>query len=104
VRRWSPYGLRRFAATAAFAATGSEAAALLGLRPRSTIIQRYSRDRLALARRAADGIGALSQLAPPPSCAISETNTGSCDAWLRIVLPTAHTVVAALTRSDDTMR
>jgi integrase len=56
--KWSPYGLRHLAATAALAATGSEAAAaaLLGHTPRSTIIQRYSRDRLALAWRAADGI------------------------------------------------
>ncbi len=52
---WSPYGLRHLAATRALAATGCEAAAaaLLGHTPRSTIIQRYSRDRLELATRAA---------------------------------------------------
>ena len=55
---WSPYGLRHLAATTALARTGSEAAAaaLLGHTPRSTIIQRYSRDRLALAMRAAKSI------------------------------------------------
>jgi integrase len=52
---WSPYGLRHLAATTALARTGSEAAAaaLLGHTPRSTIIQRYSRDRLMLATQAA---------------------------------------------------
>ena len=55
---WSPYGLRHLAATTALAKTGSEAAAaaLLGHTPRSTIIQRYSRDRLALATQAAKAI------------------------------------------------
>jgi len=55
---WSPYGLRHLAATTALARTGSEAAAaaLLGHTPRSTIIQRYSRDRLALAATAARAI------------------------------------------------
>ena len=55
---WSPYGLRHLAATTALARTGSEAAAaaLLGHTPRSTIIQRYSRDRLVLAMRAAKSI------------------------------------------------
>ena len=55
---WSPYGLRHLAATTALARTGSEAAAaaLLGHTPRSTIIQRYSRDRLALATKAAKAI------------------------------------------------
>jgi integrase len=55
---WSPYGLRHLAATTALARTGCEAAAaaLLGHTPRSTIIQRYSRDRLALASRAAKAI------------------------------------------------
>lgn len=55
---WSPYGLRHLAATTALARTGSEAAAaaLLGHTPRSTIIQRYSRDRLVLATRAAKAI------------------------------------------------
>ena len=55
---WSPYGLRHLAATTALARTGSEAAAaaLLGHTPRSTIIQRYSRDRLALATQAARAI------------------------------------------------
>jgi integrase len=55
---WSPYGLRHLAATTALARTGSEAAAaaLLGHTPRSTIIQRYSRDRLVLAATAAKAI------------------------------------------------
>jgi integrase len=55
---WSPYGLRHLAATVALARTGSEAAAaaLLGHTPRSTIIQRYSRDRLLLAAKAAKAI------------------------------------------------
>jgi integrase len=55
---WSPYGLRHLAATTALARTGSEAAAaaLLGHTPRSTIIQRYSRDRLVLASAAAKAI------------------------------------------------
>ncbi len=55
---WCPYGLRHLAATTALAKTGSEAAAaaLLGHTPRSTIIQRYSRDRLALAAQAAKAI------------------------------------------------
>ncbi len=55
---WSPYGLRHLAATTALARTGSEAAAaaLLGHTPRSTIIQRYSRDRLVLAAAAAKAI------------------------------------------------
>jgi integrase len=55
---WSPYSLRHLAATTALARTGSEAAAaaLLGHTPRSTIIQRYSRDRLALAAKAAKAI------------------------------------------------
>ena len=55
---WSPYGLRHLAATTALAKTGSEAAAaaLLGHTPRSTIIQRYSRDRLTLAAQAAKAI------------------------------------------------
>jgi len=55
---WSPYGLRHLAATVALARTGSEAAAaaLLGHTPRSTIIQRYSRDRLLLATKAAKAI------------------------------------------------
>lgn len=55
---WCPYGLRHLAATQALALTGSEAAAaaLLGHTPRSTIIQRYSRDRLTLAAMAARAI------------------------------------------------
>jgi integrase len=55
---WSPYGLRHLAATTALARTGSEAAAaaLLGHTPRSKIIQRYSRDRLLLAAKAAMAI------------------------------------------------
>jgi integrase len=56
--KWSPYELRHLAATTALAKTGSEAAAaaLLGHSPRSTIVQRYSRDRLALAMQAAKAI------------------------------------------------
>jgi integrase len=55
---WSPYGLRHLAATTALARTGCEAAAaaLLGHTPRSTIIQRYSRDRFALATQGAKAI------------------------------------------------
>ncbi len=55
---WCTYGLRHLAATTALERTGCEAAAaaLLGHSPRSTIIQRYSRDRFALAMRAAKSI------------------------------------------------
>jgi integrase len=55
---WYPYGLRHLAATTALARTGSEAAAaaLLGHTPRSTIIQRYSRDRRVLAAMAANSL------------------------------------------------
>jgi integrase len=56
--KWSPYELRHLAATTALAKTGLEAAAaaLLGHSPRSTIVQRYSRDRLMLAMQAAKAI------------------------------------------------
>jgi len=55
---WVPYGLRHRAATNVLAITGSEAAAaaLLGHTPRSTIIQRYTRDRESLAAQAAQAI------------------------------------------------
>jgi integrase len=55
---WSPYGLRHLAATTALERTGSEAAAaaLLGHSPKSTIIQRYSRNRFGLATHAAKSI------------------------------------------------
>ena len=55
---WSPYGLRHLACTEALAATGSEAAAaaLLGHTARSTIVQRYTRDRFALSYTAAKSI------------------------------------------------
>lgn len=57
---WSPYGLRHLAATEALARTGNEdmAAALLGHARGSTIIQRYTSDRLRLATQAAAVVGA----------------------------------------------
>lgn len=50
-RPWSPYQLRHLVATEAIAATGSEAAtaAMLGHTPSSTVVRRYSTDRLQLA-------------------------------------------------------
>ena len=56
--RWTPYQMRHLAATEAVAATGSEmaAAALLGHSPASTVIRRYSTQREASARLAADAI------------------------------------------------
>ncbi|MDA7668714.1 site-specific integrase [bacterium] len=57
--RVEPYGLRHLGATEAIEAGMSEAetAALLGHSPSSTIVRRYSQDRTALARRAANAIG-----------------------------------------------
>ena len=58
--KWTPYQLRHLAATEAVNRTGSEAAAaaLLGHSPSSTVVRRYSRDRLALAAEAAKAVGA----------------------------------------------
>ena len=52
---WSPYQLRHLVATEVIAATGSEiaTAAMLGHSPSSTVVRRYSKDRLQLATRAA---------------------------------------------------
>jgi integrase len=60
IPKWTPYQLRHLAATEAVNRTGSEAAtaALLGHAPDSTIVRRYSRNRLALAEVAARAVGA----------------------------------------------
>jgi integrase len=60
IERWTPYQLRHLAATEAVNRTGSEAAAaaLLGHSPDSTMIRRYSRNRLLLAAQAARAVGA----------------------------------------------
>lgn len=60
IPRWTPYQLRHLAATEAVNRTGSEAAAaaLLGHSPDSTMIRRYSRNRLLLAVQAAKAVGA----------------------------------------------
>jgi len=60
IERWTPYQLRHLAATEAVNRTGSEAAAaaLLGHSPDSTMIRRYSRNRLMLAVQAAKAVGA----------------------------------------------
>jgi len=60
IERWTPYQLRHLAATEAVNRTGSEAAAaaLLGHSPDSTMIRRYSRNRLMLAAQAAKAVGA----------------------------------------------
>jgi integrase len=60
IARWTPYQLRHLAATEAVNRTGSEAAAaaLLGHSPDSTMIRRYSRNRLLLAAQAARAVGA----------------------------------------------
>jgi integrase len=52
---WSPYQLRHLVATEVIAATGSEiaTAAMLGHSPSSTVVRRYSKDRLQLAIQAA---------------------------------------------------
>ena len=59
IDRVEPYGLRHLGATEAIEAGMSEAetAAMLGHTPNSTIVRRYSQDRTALARRAANAIG-----------------------------------------------
>lgn len=59
LERWTPYQLRHLAATEMLESTGSEvvAAAALGHSPNSTIIRRYSRDRMKLARSGAEAIG-----------------------------------------------
>ena len=59
IDRVEPYGLRHLGATEAIEAgmSEAEAAALLGHTPNSTIVRRYSQDRTALARRAANAIG-----------------------------------------------
>ncbi len=58
IEHWTPYQMRHLAATEAVAATGSEmaAAALLGHSPASTVVRRYSTQREASARLAADAI------------------------------------------------
>lgn len=60
IERWTPYQLRHLAATEAVNRTGSEAAAaaMLGHSPDSTMIRRYSRNRLQLAAQAAKAVGA----------------------------------------------
>jgi len=60
IERWVPYQLRHLAATEAVNRTGSEAAAaaMLGHSPDSTMIRRYSRNRLMLAAQAAKAVGA----------------------------------------------
>ena len=59
VPHFTPYSLRRLAATEVLNATGSEAeaAALLGHSTRSRIVERYTRDRGTLADRAAQHVG-----------------------------------------------
>ena len=59
LQRWTPYQLRHLSATEILEATGSEvvAAAQLGHTPNSTIIRRYSQDRIKLAREGARAIG-----------------------------------------------
>lgn len=55
---WSPYQIRHTVASTVVARTGSEveASALLGHTPGSTVVQRYSKDRLASARRGAESL------------------------------------------------
>jgi integrase len=57
---WTPYQLRHLAATEAVNRTGNEAAvaAMLGHSPDSTVVRRYSVNRLELAARAAQAVGA----------------------------------------------
>jgi integrase len=59
IDRVEPYGTRHLGTTEAIEAGASEAeaAALLGHTPNSTVVRRYSQDRTALARRAANAIG-----------------------------------------------
>ena len=60
VARWTPYQLRHLAATEAVNRTGNEAAAaaMLGHAPTSTVVRRYSVNRLQLAAQAAKAVGA----------------------------------------------
>jgi integrase len=57
---WTPYQLRHLAATEAVNRTGNEAAvaAMLGHAPDSTVVRRYSVNRLQLAAQAAQAVGA----------------------------------------------
>lgn len=57
---WTPYQLRHLAATEAVNRTGSEVAvaAMLGHSPDSTVVRRYSVNRLQLAAQAAQAVGA----------------------------------------------
>ncbi|MFM1889337.1 MAG: hypothetical protein RLZZ565_94 [Planctomycetota bacterium] len=59
IDRVEPYGLRHLAATEGIEAGMSEAAvaAMLGHTPNSSVVRRYSQDRTALARQAANAIG-----------------------------------------------
>jgi len=60
IQHWTPYQLRHLAATEAVNRTGNEAAvaAMLGHAPDSTVVRRYSVNRLELAARAAQAVGA----------------------------------------------
>jgi integrase len=60
IPHWTPYQLRHLAATEAVNRTGNEAAvaAMLGHAPDSTIVRRYSVNRLQLAAQAAHAVGA----------------------------------------------
>jgi integrase len=58
IPRWTPYQIRHTVASAVVAATGSElvAAALLGHSQDSTVVRRYSKDRIEQASRGADSL------------------------------------------------
>lgn len=60
IQSWTPYQLRHLAATEAVNRTGNEAAvaAMLGHAPDSTVVRRYSVNRLQLAAQAAQAVGA----------------------------------------------
>jgi integrase len=60
IQPWTPYQLRHLAATEAVNRTGNEAAvaAMLGHAPDSTVVRRYSVNRLQLAAQAAKAVGA----------------------------------------------
>jgi len=60
IEPWTPYQLRHLAATEAVNRTGNEAAvaAMLGHAPDSTVVRRYSVNRLQLAAQAAKAVGA----------------------------------------------
>jgi len=60
IPQWTPYQLRHLAATEAVNRTGNEAAvaAMLGHAPDSTVVRRYSVNRLQLAAQAAQAVGA----------------------------------------------